>query len=215
MPLTYSAFISYTSGWTEDYDKLIDAIQKRLEHQLQFYVRSPLWRYDKNEAPGAAVHETLRARICESVCMVVLYVPSYELSDTCVWEFVAMEEVEGSRLKILIPPLDQEYRMVIPIIIKKRRTQPLPNWITSRNYIDLTEYVTPDQSPLAALDDPRCIDKLERAAEAIGEVTRRLMNLDPDPCIGCPQRLPQPDDPRVNERWVGNRPHALPSRATG
>lgn len=212
MPLNYSAFISYTTGWTKEYEDLIDAIQRRLEQALQFYVRDPLWRYDKDEAPGAQTHATLREVMCQSACMVVLYVPSYEFSDTCVWEFVAMEHIEGTRLEVLTPPLNPAYRMVIPIILKKRK-EDLPKWISSRNYVDLTKYVTPDKTLIKALDDERCSAEMEKIAEAIGEVTRRMLILQADPCVDCPQGLPAHDDARVKERWIGNPPKPkLPSR---
>jgi hypothetical protein len=102
--------------------------------------------------------------------------------------------------------------MIIPIILKKRRGKPLPNWVTSYNYVDLTKYVTPDQPLSKALENAECIERLGDIAAVIGEVTRALVGLQPDPCVDCPTCLNTVTSERVAERWVGARPVALPSR---
>jgi hypothetical protein len=214
MPVNYSCFISYTSGWTPEYDRLIDAVETRLKEKLQYHLDIKPWRYSTAEAIGAQFQEVIPARLCESVCMVVLYVPKYELSEICIREFAAMEDIEAARLKVLNPPAGTEYPMIVPIILRKRAKDKVPDWIkNSRNYLDLTEYITPDQELLEALDHPKCKKRFAEIAENMGEVYIALVNHNPDPCQNCNPKLPPTEDVRVQERWIRQR-STLTSRQT-
>jgi hypothetical protein len=206
MPLNYSCFISYTSGWTPEYDRLIDAVESRLKEKLQYHLDVQPWRYSTSEAIGAQFQDVIPARLCESICMVVLYVPKYELSEICIREFAAMEDIEAARLKALSPPAGTEYPMIVPIILRKRAKDQVPDWIkTSRNYLDLTQYITPDQELLEALDVPACKKRFEEIAQNMGEVYSALVNHNPDPCQNCSPTLPATDDARVQARWIRQR----------
>jgi hypothetical protein len=214
MPVKYSCFISYTSGWTAEYTRLIDAIESQLKEKIQYYLNIEPWRYSTAEAIGANFQQVIPARLCESVCMVVLYVPSYELSEICIREFAAMEDIESARLALLAPPPGTEYPMIIPIILRKRAKDKVPDWIKrSRNYLDLSSYITPDKELLDALDVPACKRRFEEIAENMLEVFDALVNHQPDPCQNCSPTLPPVHDARVQERWI--RQHTpLPSRQT-
>jgi hypothetical protein len=211
MPVRHSCFISYSSGSTAEYSAIIDRLEAKLKEKLEFYLDEPPWRYTTSQSVGAAYREAIPVALCQSVCMVVLYVPKYEVRKTCVQEFVAMEDIEKARLGRIQPPLGPDYRMIIPIILKKRHGGKLPAWIEeSRNYLDLTEYVTLATPLVKALDDPRCEQRLEEIAAAIGALHAAIVSTQPDLCTGCSPELPE--DERVLERWIAQEKYVLPTR---
>jgi hypothetical protein len=211
MPVAHSCFISYTDGWTEEYEAIIAAIEKRLTESIQWHLNLKPWRYTTDQAVGAQFNKVIAARLCQSVSMVALYVPRYEVSEMCIREYVAMEDIERTRQQVLgIGPAD-DLPMVIPIILRKRRKGQLPDWIAkSRNYLDLTSYVTPDRPLIEALKHPDCVRKFDDIAETMSEIFRRLATHDPDPCKGCETELP--NDQRVRARYIGQPFETLPLR---
>ena len=213
MPIKHSCFISYSSGSTAEYQTIIDRLEERLKEKLDFYLAEPPWRYTASQAVGADVRKNIPVVLCHSVCMVVLYVPKYEVSRWCIQEYVAMEDIEQARLGKLDPPLGPGYGMIIPIILKKRKGGMIPKWIEeSKNYLDLTQYVTLDKPLVKALDDPECDAKLDDIAATIAEVHSALAKANPDLCTGCNPELPEDD--RVAGRLIAQPTFVLPTRET-
>ena len=143
MPVQYSCFFSYSGGgWTPEYQKLIDAIELRLRDNIQYYLSLDLWRYSTSESIGANYSAVIPNRLCQSVCMIALYAPVYETKETCIQEYVAMEDIEKQRLKRLNKTPADELPMIIPIILKKRKGNKVPDWISkSLNYLDLPSFI--------------------------------------------------------------------------
>lgn len=67
---------------------------------------------------GSNTDKALAKAICESVCMIVVFVPAYSDSIYCKREFMAMEKIERKRKLILGRKYDETRRMIIPIILR-------------------------------------------------------------------------------------------------
>jgi hypothetical protein len=213
MPINHSCFISFTTGTGKALQEFIDLLQAQLLDGLKAYVREPAWRFDENERIGAEWQRVLPLRLCQTVCMVAFYVPSYESSGPCIREYVAMEDIEAARLKALGDELDPEFRMIIPVILKKRKGTIIPSWMqSSKLCLDITEYKTPDQPLVKALEHPKCVARLEEIAESVYEVWRAMTQHPDDLCVNCRNELPPVDDERVRERWISRDVFTLPSR---
>src|SRR6267154_1456963 len=119
MALTNACFISYRHVTDE---RVMADLEQELSSEIQMWLTLPKAVYrDKSRLAGGQFFNNVLARaLCESVCMVVVYIPPYFAPENpyCVREFRAMEEIEKKRLQLLgAKDLDQN-GFIIPIICR-------------------------------------------------------------------------------------------------
>src|SRR5205809_8088227 len=91
MPLNYSVFISYPHTQSHLLQAFIERFERELQDRVGLFVDFPLW-YDKERLkPGFKYDNEIGTVLCESICLIALYMPVYEKHPYCLREFLAME----------------------------------------------------------------------------------------------------------------------------
>ncbi len=116
MPLKYSCFVSYRHSS----DDIVTRLQTALETEIPKWLNLKIY-VDKSRLQGGNFFNGQLARaLCESVCWIVIYTPTYfDKSYTyCAREYRAMEYLERRRLQLLNIPRNQQTGFIIPIIYR-------------------------------------------------------------------------------------------------
>lgn len=220
MPIKYSCFISYPHGQDIIRD-FIEQLTVELQKRIDFYLNYPPYYDQQRLKPGFLYNEALGTAICESVCMIVVYIPKYERSSYCLREFAAMEQVERQR-RTRLGQQNMRQGMIIPIVLRALENDDgvaqLPTWLTAhRHCCNFSKYATgagADQ----ILGNPEYVQEIERIARGIYEVFLALDELENDPCAECSD-FSIPDEQTVQQRYrPGHSPGSalpLPLREMG
>lgn len=134
MPFNHSCFISYRHALYSQGRAYTEQIVEALAGELEMMVSQRVFR-DTDRLRGAEFYnETLATALCESVCMILLYWPTYFSRDHtfCTREYKAMERLEQSRLQLLPDPLERSHGLIIPIAL--RDFQSLPAEIRTKRF---------------------------------------------------------------------------------
>jgi hypothetical protein len=120
MAFRYSCFISYRH--TTEYKGRVytQRIVEDLKAELELRVAHEVYR-DTERLKGAEFYqESLATAICKSVCMVVLFWPTYfsEEHTFCAREFRAMEELERQRLLLLEDEAERQNGLIVIIALR-------------------------------------------------------------------------------------------------
>jgi hypothetical protein len=119
MSYQHSCFISYRH--TKEYkgQSYTERIVDDLKAELEIRVAQGVYR-DRDRLKGAEFYnEALATAICQSVCMVVLYWPTYfdQSHLFCAREFRAMEDLERRRLQLL-PQSERVHGLIIVLALR-------------------------------------------------------------------------------------------------
>jgi hypothetical protein len=215
MPFRHSCFISYRAGNRQRDNPYLFAVTEGLRTHLSAELEL-LLEEDVNEVyvdssrlqGGDFFNRTLERALCESVCMIALFTPTYfSVSHSyCAREFKAMLDLEAMRFSRLKVQRSPERGLIIPIVL--RREDRLPRFIREeRHFYNFEAFLQND----LAVDKPReYFNDIRRIAEYIAERYWELSALPNDPCPGC-------DDFRFSThteiRAVGQRAGAPASHA--
>lgn len=144
MTIKYACFISYPHPRTEgrldqrQHDLITDFIGSflnGLKFYLKAYLRKDIYFDEDYLEGGSIVDKDLAQAICESVCMIVVFVPAYSDSNYCKREFLTMERIEKKRGRLLKDNYYKTHRMIIPIILRGDAEE-LPHKITTIKYFN-------------------------------------------------------------------------------
>lgn len=134
----YLCFISYASS-NEDF---VDDLGEALGTELERWVRGKgLFIYKKKLHGGDFIDEIIQSALCKSLCMIIIYTPSYFDKDNtyCAREFKAMEALEEQRLSHISSSEESKHGLIIPIIF--RGAEHFPEEIKNkRHYVDFSNY---------------------------------------------------------------------------
>ena len=124
MPIKYTCFISYPSAKGQMMKDFVDELKKALTDCIDPYLDEPV--YIDREQLGAGDHynEALARAICESLCMIVVYVPKYEHHEYRRCEYRAMEIIEEKRTQIRGKDRLANKGMIFPIILRGDKDLP-------------------------------------------------------------------------------------------
>lgn len=160
--------------------RFIDELKEQLKSSLDPYFDDCVYIDEERLRPGFQFNEALGKALCQSACMVVVYVPKYDQHEYCVREFHAMELLEERRRALLGGNLPNEVGMIIPIVLRPGASG-VPDKIRNRRqYSDFSRYTT---ATPAISSNPQYVEKIEEIAEYIQRVSIAFAAL--DPCHGC------------------------------
>jgi hypothetical protein len=209
VPFVNSCFISYSSGDGELMETFISQVKDAFTSSLGPYLRHMPVYLDKTRlAPGTFFNVALARNICESICMIVIYSPSYRESLYCRAEFETMRRVELERLQA-IGKEHREAGMIIPILLRGSRNE-MPAEIRSRQILDFSKFTTADRR---ITKNRRYVGRIDEAAEYIWSVHEALVSSGAHRAEGCEKTELPPDDEIPD--WGGATPPALPGREPG
>lgn len=187
MPLQYSCFISYCHGEGELMRRFIEDLTTALKSYLEPFFDEKIYIDEERLEPGYFYNETLATALCQSVCMIVVYVPKYERHSYCLREFEAMERIELRRKQVT--KLGRDKGMIIPIIL---RGSPPEKIRSRRQMIDFSKYTT--VSPKISRNKAY-VEKIDKAAKSIYALFQELKSGGQDVCSNCDEfALPTEQD---------------------
>ena len=133
--MEYSAFISYRH--TALLPTYAEEFVKDLEDELAHKSRRHRIFFDKDRINGI-IESTIAPALCKSVCMIVLFSPTYYAYDNhetpwCVQELAAFHDAEELRLSQLKGHLADGDCFIIPVLINAD-SKTLPSLIQHRIY---------------------------------------------------------------------------------
>ena len=187
MLFEHSCFISYRH--TKEYKgrAYTERIVEDLKAELDLRVAQGVFR-DVERLKGAEFYnEALASALCQSVCMVVLYWPTYfdQQHLFCAREFRAMEELEQKRLQLL-PPEEQNNSLII--ILALRGFEQIPVEITRQRMCKDFERFTLKPNMRQNPDFQRTVLEVGRY---IADRCRAFLGVPGQPFTGCNSfRLP-------------------------
>jgi hypothetical protein len=187
MAFPHACFISYCHSQGHLMLRFIDELKEQLKSSLEPYFDDCVYIDEERLKPGFQFNEALGKALCQSACMIVVYVPKYDQHTYCVREFRAMELLEERRKNLLAGRLPNEFGMIIPIVLRPG-VAGVPDKIRNRlQYSDFSRYTT--ATPTIS-SNPQYVEKIEEIAEYIQRVSIAFGDL--DPCQGCDDFLIPP-----------------------
>lgn len=180
MPIKYSCFISYR----HDSVAIARDFQDALENELSLLINLPVYRDEERLQAGDFFNPALASALCQSACMVMLYIPRYfdEQSTYCAREFKAMEQIETERIeKLKKNGHHTSSGLIIPIVY--RGLEILPQKIsTNRHFHNFEPYFLGGRT---LKNNKKYLLAIKDIANYIFHRCQDLNNLPTDPCSGC------------------------------
>ncbi len=103
MSFSHACFISYRHRPGREYQATIEDLRTTLQNEIEMWMNQQVY-LDKDRLEGGNFfNQALSQALCQSVSMVVFYIPPYFDADYtyCAREFKAMEQLEAKRLQAL------------------------------------------------------------------------------------------------------------------
>ena len=119
MSFEKSCFLSYRQRAPKDYEATLAEFHQMLESELQLHLNLQSF-FDPQRPAENFVTRSLASTLCRSLCMVVLYIPTYFDSDyrACAREYKAMEVLEKRRMDKLGHTNKKTHGLIIPVVYR-------------------------------------------------------------------------------------------------
>lgn len=180
MPIKYSCFISYR----HDSVTMAKEFQDALESELSLLINLPVYRDEERLEPGQFFNDALAKALCQSACMVAIYIPRYFefASPYCAREFKAMEYLETQRLtKLKKIGISDPNGFIIPVAYRGHDI--LPKSIKSkRQCYNFEPYFLGGKTQKG---NKNYLVSVKNIASYIFNRCQDLNKLPSDPCVGC------------------------------
>jgi hypothetical protein len=207
MPFQHSCFVSYRHTQVDIVQELVKSLKTELSRwvDLDVYI-------DKERLKGGDFYNAELAKaLCESVCLIVVYTPTYFSSKNtyCAREFKAMETLEKQRLEKLDLIGGDKHGLIIPIVY--RGDKKLPDDIKSKRHCHFFEEF--QISGHDTLDNPEYAQKIKEIAEYIEERCEELSSVEDEVCRPC-EAFSIPSEEEIRDWLISVSPAKpkLPSR---
>ena len=152
MPFKYSCFISYRHGQRKMAERIINDLSDALASELELWLEQEVYVDRERLKGGDFYNEALATALCESVCMIMIFTPTYFSSDHtfCAREYKAMEKLEEQRFLAIGGQTDKKRGLIIPIVF--RGEDSLPKEIKDRRlYYNFDKFSLSDIETQASL----------------------------------------------------------------
>jgi hypothetical protein len=192
MPYDHACFISYTHGQHALMSSFVEQVGEALSSELEAYFGDDAVYVDHERLqPGYLYNEALATALCHSVCMVVLYTPTYTQSSYCRREYTAMRRLEQERLAP-VASIDPSRGLIIPVVLRGTLAPVLSG---RTHYLDFSQFST--AATRRIMRNQRYLDGITKAAAYIYNTAQALQaaGVVPDNCTTF--RLP-PEDQAID-----------------
>jgi hypothetical protein len=135
MAFQYACFVSYRHHeQSQVAEKFILDFCNALRNELALQMDEELYVDRQRMKIGTTFNEALAVALCRSVCMVMVYTPTYFSRQHlyCAREYRAMEGIEGTRLAHLSERNRREQGLILPVVLRGMNT--LPDELRSRRH---------------------------------------------------------------------------------
>jgi hypothetical protein len=179
MPIKYSCFVSYCHGQHEVINGFVTQLKQALKSYLELYLDEEVYIDEERLKPGYQFNEELSKAICQSVCMIVVYSPTYEKHSYCLREFAAMEYLENARWSLL--GSSDKPGLIIPIILRGKDDLP-PRIKSCTHYSDFSQFTL---ATTRLSKNPKYVKEIEKIVDVIYEHYKTFSNPNVDVCSVC------------------------------
>jgi TIR domain len=133
MPFRHACFISYRHAQGDLMKRFVDDFCTALASELEAVTELPVCHDVRRLKGGDFYNEKLAQDLCESVCMVVVYTPTYFSASHryCTREYAAMKDLENVRLSET--QSEGHHGLIIPVVL--RGFDQLPDEIKKRRLV--------------------------------------------------------------------------------
>ncbi len=129
MSLEYACFLSYRRIKSRAYKKIIEEVSEQLNDELSFilglekpvYCPDSLWLQGEDSVEERCY---VAKALCESACMVLLYMPRYFKNKYCGQEYITMHKLEEERVQLFKSAFEKKLRLIIPLILRGSKNLP-------------------------------------------------------------------------------------------
>src|ERR1035441_3416870 len=175
MPFKYACFLSYRHAQFPLMRNFVVQFHEALASELETLTDLPVYQDSQRLQGGDFFNQQLSRNLCESVCMVMIYTPTYFSPDHlyCAREYVAMKDLEKKRLNRIN---SGGHGLIVPVVL--RDFDRLPDEIKRARLVHQL-----DQFGLAPVTIARIqgyAAKIRSLAEYIAERCRDLEQVEPD-----------------------------------
>jgi hypothetical protein len=120
MPIKHACFISYRHGQRKLAERIINDLSDALASELEAWLEQDVYVDRERLKGGEFYNEALAQALCESVCMILIFTPTYFSIDHtfCAREYKAMERLEEQRFQALGGRVDKRRGLIIPIVFR-------------------------------------------------------------------------------------------------
>ena len=204
--------MSYRHGQNELTQEIVRQLREALENEVRQWVDLPIYVDDDRLKPGYLYNEALARELCNSVCLIVVYTPTYfsEAHVYCTREFRGMEILEAKRFEsVTLAPEERHRGLIIPVVF--RGANRLPEAISGTRYYENFDSFMLGEPELSRHRTFK--NKIRNIAEYIAERHDALTVGGVDHCSECAGfRLPSDDDVRDWLKTAARKPPEFPGR---
>jgi hypothetical protein len=136
MPFKHACFVSYRHHeQSEIAERFITDLCRAVRNELTMLLTEGIYIDREGLRAGTFYNPALADALCKSVCMIVVYTPTYfDLEHLyCAREYLAMEKLEKTRLARLAGQQGRDASLIIPIILRGENSL-TPSIRTHRHY---------------------------------------------------------------------------------
>ncbi|MCX9011025.1 MAG: toll/interleukin-1 receptor domain-containing protein [Candidatus Methanoperedens sp.] len=181
MPFKYACFISYPSVSGKLGKKIIKEFTDELKGHLELDITEEVYIDKERLQPGSLYNEDLAEAICQSACMIVVYVPIYEEHPYCNREFTAMERLVEKRMRLLGEGAKAKYGLIIPVIYHGMEKLS-PRIKDNIHCCDFSKFLT---ATLTISQKKEYQDKIKEIVNVIVNFSKTFKQLNTDICNDC------------------------------
>jgi len=177
MAFEYACFISYRHSSDPRVQKIYESFQRELAVQVGLYLPMQVYLDTSRLRGGDFFNKELASALCNSICMISLYIPYYfDANNTyTAREYQGMVNLEKQRLPSM-PQAAQSKGLIIPIVIRGT----LPDEITKERQFYKLDLMAPGD-----LRKPDSVKALNQIAEDIYYRHEAFRMAGIDPCSHC------------------------------
>jgi hypothetical protein len=193
----YGGFVSYRHGDPDDPDDALNSFARQVKEALSSELRTQGKKifFDEDHMKGGYIlRPTLGQSICQSVCMIVIFVRDYlsPQNPYCAAELRAMLACEAERFKKLGIEESEATKGHV-ITLAYRNPDLVPKVLKDRIFHDFSEHTTAD-IPLRL--NKNHASKFVEIASYIADLYEEMEDQQADLCAGCNQQtIPNQDSP--------------------
>lgn len=183
MVFEFSCFISYRHCERKLGRRIIEDLYEALSGEIEMQTQKKVY-IDRDRLRGGDLYnEELAVNLCKSICMVVVYTPTYfdKNCTYCAREFMAMESLEKRRLRLLEKPEDKRHGLIIPIIFRGRNY--IPQFIKSKRQVHYFDNFLLSDDYM--YKHPEYAPKIKMLADYIAERCKVFDNINGDNLNNC------------------------------
>jgi hypothetical protein len=195
MAFKCACFISYPHNAGKSVDKFVARLKEELQDRFAQFVTDPIVT-DHDFPTGANFNKAIAQKICESACLLVVYMPVYQRKPFCIQEYTAMERLEAERYRALQQDLSGQFGMILPLVYTGEENK-IPNWISEHiNYKNISQFTLAD--PVAVFDQQDFQAWLLKIANMVDSLYNVFQASPNNPCLICgTYSLPDAQDAAV------------------